>query len=72
MSIAEVFLGLDDAGHWLRTIARLATAILLGGLVGFEREGQGKAAGLRTHMLVALGACTFMLVSLRRVSEGIN
>lgn len=37
-------------------------AALLGGLLGFEREQHGKAAGVRTHMLVALGAALFVLV----------
>ena len=45
-----------------RTILRLIAAIVLGGLVGFEREFRGQAAGLRTHMLVALGSCLFALV----------
>jgi putative Mg2+ transporter-C (MgtC) family protein len=35
---------------------------LLGGVLGFEREQQGKAAGMRTHMLVALGAALFVLI----------
>ena len=34
----------------------------LGGVLGYERESKGKAAGLRTHMLVALGAAIFVLV----------
>jgi putative Mg2+ transporter-C (MgtC) family protein len=41
---------------------RLVIAALLGGLLGYEREQRGKAAGLRTHMLVALGAALFVLV----------
>lgn len=43
---------------------RLGLAIVFGGLLGFEREYHGKAAGLRTHMMVALGAATFTLLSL--------
>jgi putative Mg2+ transporter-C (MgtC) family protein len=43
-------------------IVRLGLAALLGGLVGFQREHAGKAAGLRTHMLVALGAAFFVLI----------
>lgn len=45
-------------------IIRLTIAAFIGGAVGFERETQGQAAGLRTHILVAIGACTAMLVSL--------
>lgn len=41
---------------------RLAVAALLSGLIGFERETRQKAAGLRTHMLVGLGAALFTLV----------
>jgi putative Mg2+ transporter-C (MgtC) family protein len=43
-------------------VVRLLLAALLGGLVGFQRERRGKAAGLRTHMLVALGAAFFVLI----------
>ena len=44
-------------------IFRLFLATLLGGIVGVEREVTRKPAGLRTHMLVSLGACLFTLVS---------
>jgi putative Mg2+ transporter-C (MgtC) family protein len=48
-----------------RTIVlRLALALLLGGLLGLERELRGHDAGLRTHLLVSLGSCLFTLVSL--------
>ena len=43
---------------------RLALAALLGALIGVEREFRAKEAGLRTHYLVALGSCLFMVVSL--------
>ena len=43
-------------------ITRLVVAAFLSGLVGFERETRQKAAGLRTHMLVGLGAALFTLV----------
>jgi putative Mg2+ transporter-C (MgtC) family protein len=44
--------------------ARLAIAWLLGALIGWDREARGRAAGLRTHMMVSLGACTFTLLGL--------
>jgi putative Mg2+ transporter-C (MgtC) family protein len=44
-------------------VIRLAVAALLGSLVGFERERLMWSAGIRTHMLVAVGACLFMIVS---------
>jgi len=45
-------------------VVRLAVALLLGGLLGLERELRGHAAGLRTHLLVCLGSCLFTLVSI--------
>ena len=42
---------------------RLLAAALIGTLIGYERELRGKSAGVRTHFLVALGACLFMLIS---------
>ncbi len=42
---------------------RLLAAILLGGIIGYERERRHKPAGLRTHMLVSMAACLFILVS---------
>lgn len=47
------------------TALRLGLALLLGGVIGIEREVHGKNAGLRTHMLVALGSALFTLVSLQ-------
>ncbi|WP_336489864.1 MgtC/SapB family protein [Methylobacterium nigriterrae] len=44
-------------------IGRLALAAVLGSIIGLERERLLWAAGLRTHMLVCVGACLFMLVS---------
>ena len=42
---------------------RLAVAALLGSLISFERERLMWSAGIRTHMLVSVGACLFMIVS---------
>ncbi|MFZ1920051.1 MAG: MgtC/SapB family protein [Xanthobacteraceae bacterium] len=47
----------------LETLVRLLTAAVLGSLIGFERERLLWAAGIRTHMLVCVGACLFMIVS---------
>lgn len=41
---------------------RLSVAVVLSAIVGLERELQGKPAGLRTHILVAVAACLFVLV----------
>ena len=48
-------------------LLRLALAIVLGGAIGFERETLNKDAGLRTHMLVTLGAAGFMVGSVLMV-----
>ena len=47
----------------LELIARLALALLLGGLIGIERQYRSKDAGFRTHFLVALGSALFCVVS---------
>ena len=44
-------------------IGQLALAAVLGGVVGLEREHRGRAAGIRTHALVAMGCCLVMVVS---------
>lgn len=44
-------------------LLRLSLATLLGAVIGFEREYHAKEAGIRTHLLVALGACLFMILS---------
>lgn len=43
---------------------RLITAVALCGLIGFEREIKNRSAGFRTHILVGVGACLMMLLSL--------
>ncbi len=54
---------------WQAAILRLGAAIILGGVIGWEREVHEKPAGLRTHMAVALGACLFTLLGFEIVSE---
>lgn len=45
--------------------ARLLTAIALGGALGLERESKGRAAGLKTHILVSVGSALFVLAPLQ-------
>jgi putative Mg2+ transporter-C (MgtC) family protein len=45
-------------------LASLLLAVFLGGIVGIERERTHKPAGLRTHMLVCLGACLYTIISI--------
>lgn len=64
----------------LQVVIRLLLAALLGGAIGYDREVHGKAAGIRTHMLVCLGAAIVITVSrldgipmseMSRVIEGV-
>ena len=48
---------------WGVVIIRLLLATFLGAVIGFEREYHAKEAGVRTHLLVALGSCLFMIIS---------
>lgn len=50
-------------------LTRLLGAVILGAVVGYEREKAGKIAGLRTHTLVALGSCLFTVMSLLLYSQ---
>ncbi|MFP3755667.1 putative Mg(2+) transport ATPase [compost metagenome] len=63
-TLRSEFADIPDVAELTRILTRLTLAIVLGGLIGFEREAAGKAAGLRTHMLVALGSALFVLVPL--------
>lgn len=48
----------------LEMITRLVVASVLGALIGLEREVHGRPAGFRTHLLVSLGSCLFVLTSI--------
>lgn len=60
MQVEDIF-HVPDGPQMARVVVRVIVAALLGALLGWERERAGKAAGLRTHMLVALGAALFVL-----------
>jgi len=75
-------LGFDvpDVTEFARVAVKLVLAALLGGAMGWERERKGKAAGLRTHMLVSVGSALFVmapleagvpLADLTRVMQGV-
>lgn len=74
------FSDLKDVSEITTLVIRLLMAALLGGILGFEREQRGKAAGIKTHMLVAIGSALFVLIpqqaglseaELSRVVQGI-
>jgi len=49
----------------LDILVKLAVAAVLGGMIGLERDIHGRAAGLRTHIMVSMGSALFMIISLR-------
>lgn len=79
-TLQSEFSDITDPSQLTRITVRLLMAAVLGGILGYEREHRGKAAGIRTHMLVCMGAALFVLVprtagaddaALSRVVQGI-
>ena len=62
--LTELVTGLPDESQMARIIIRMTAAALLGAVVGIQRERMGKSAGIRTHMLVALGTTLFVIACL--------
>jgi putative Mg2+ transporter-C (MgtC) family protein len=60
----ELTSGIPSWEQFARVLMRLFISAVLGAIVGIQRERTGKPAGLRTHMLVALGSTLFVLVPL--------
>ncbi len=63
------FSDLGNVEDITRIVLRLLVAVILGGLLGYERESVGASAGLRTHMLVSLGSALFVLIPLQAGME---
>ena len=61
-TVQSEFSDIPDVTQIVRITLRLLIAGTLGGLLGYEREQKGKSAGVRTHMLVAIGAALFVLI----------
>jgi putative Mg2+ transporter-C (MgtC) family protein len=59
--VDRLWFGFLLEGEW---ILRLVFALVLGGVLGLERERKDLPAGLRTFMLVSLGSCLFTILSL--------
>jgi putative Mg2+ transporter-C (MgtC) family protein len=70
----ELSFGMPGSREVTQVVLRLLAAVLAGAVVGYEREIAGKAAGLRTHILVSLGTCLFVLGGLRygMTSDGLS
>jgi len=77
--LSELLGGLQNPEEFLRVVVRLLAAAALGAVAGLQRERALKPAGLRTHMLVALGSALFIIVpielglagSLAQVMQGV-
>ncbi len=63
-ALTNQLLSIPEWPQIVRVSLRLSIAVLLGAVLGLERERERKAAGLRTHMLVALGAALFTVAPL--------
>jgi putative Mg2+ transporter-C (MgtC) family protein len=57
----ELTAGLSDTRQLIHVLIRLIASALFGALIGYQRESVGKPAGLRTHILVAVGTTVFVL-----------
>jgi putative Mg2+ transporter-C (MgtC) family protein len=64
-TVREEFTDIGDGAGIVRIVVRLCVAVVLGGVLGWERESVGAPAGLRTHMLVSLGSALFVLIPLQ-------
>lgn len=63
----QIVVGYIEPSDWLNLIFRLGLSIVVGGLIGFERQwtGSNRSAGVRTHMVISLGATLFVLLPLQ-------
>ena len=58
------YIGEWPIGNFFLCIISLVLSVILCGAIGYEREKRGRSAGLRTHLLVGLGSCIIMIVSI--------
>jgi len=63
MILDELARSLPTGQETVRVVIRLLAALLAGGIIGLQRESSGKAAGLRTHILVCAGTTLFVLTA---------
>lgn len=66
-SYLAIHAGYIEPNDWLNLIARVGLSVTVGGLIGFERQwtGNNRSAGVRTHMVISLGATLFILLPLQ-------
>jgi putative Mg2+ transporter-C (MgtC) family protein len=60
----ELSASLPSAQEAVRVVVRFVAALIAGGIIGWQRERSGKAAGLRTHLLVCTGTTLFVLAAI--------
>jgi len=61
---SELFRGLPDPELLIRFMVRILAALLFGAMIGLQRAYVGKAAGMRTHVLVCTGTCLFVVAAI--------
>ena len=62
--LSNWYIGEWPIGNLMLCIISLVFSVVLCGAIGFERERRGRSAGLRTHLLVGVGSCIIMIVSI--------
>jgi putative Mg2+ transporter-C (MgtC) family protein len=70
----EFTAGFPDLAQTVRVLVRIAMAMLLGAIIGAQRQHVGKPAGLRTHTLVSVGSALFVIGAIEYglSSEGVS
>ncbi|KYH33983.1 putative Mg(2+) transport ATPase [Clostridium tepidiprofundi DSM 19306] len=58
--------------EWYNVLIRLAMAVFVGGIIGYEREFKNRPAGFRTHILVCVGAAVVSMIQLYMVKNSVE
>lgn len=61
---SELFRGIPQTDMLIRFLVRIFAALVFGALIGLQRASVGKAAGMRTHVLVCTGTCLFVVAAI--------
>ena len=61
--LGKFYIGEWPMGNFILCVIAILLSIILCGAIGFERERKGSTAGLRTHLLVGMGSCIIMIIS---------